>query len=65
MGRLRQHPEMASCTNEFATGFHEIMDDFIAASLDMHGLKATELGLFTEAIEEAKAEGAAEAQVLL
>jgi len=62
LAKLRSHPVMAACTSELASALNELMDECVTSSLQMHQLKAEEKRLFTSALDEAKAEGAAEAQ---
>uniref|UniRef100_A0A7S3W3S7 Dynein regulatory complex subunit 3 n=2 Tax=Choreotrichia TaxID=141411 RepID=A0A7S3W3S7_9SPIT len=62
LAKLRAHPALAACTNEFASYLTEAIEEFVATSIEVHGLKSEEREMFTAALDEAKAENAAEAQ---
>eukprot|EP00967_Tisochrysis_lutea_P101323 scaffold151915_cov33-Tisochrysis_lutea.AAC.3 len=55
LAKLRAHPALAACTNEFASYLTEAIEEFVATSIEVHGLKSEEREMFTAALDEAKA----------
>jgi len=62
VGKLRQHASLLPLAQEFQAALNEAIDEYVAAALEIGGLKREELSTFSEAFGEAKTEGTAEAQ---